>query len=81
MRHRRRFTFSKLAGRCPQGRGRVLEMPDHPQKFAATLYANLHAADAEGLDWLAIEKAAGHAGMGGDFRSAAQSKRADVVAR
>lgn len=40
----------------PQGRGRVLDMPDNAQMFAARLYAELHAADAENWDWIAIKK-------------------------
>jgi len=40
----------------PQGRGRVLDMPDHPPSFAAKLYAELHTADEEGWEWIAIRK-------------------------
>jgi L-threonylcarbamoyladenylate synthase len=40
----------------PGGRGRVLDMPADPPLFAAELYAKLHQADAEGWDWIAIEK-------------------------
>lgn len=40
----------------PKGRGRVLEMPNNPKGFAATLYADLHTADGEGWDWIAIRK-------------------------
>jgi len=38
----------------PDGLGRVLHLPRNPAQFAATLYAELHAADAEGWDWIAI---------------------------
>jgi L-threonylcarbamoyladenylate synthase len=41
---------------APQGRGRVIEMPDHPKDFAARLYAALHTADGEGWEWIAIRK-------------------------
>jgi L-threonylcarbamoyladenylate synthase len=40
----------------PNGTGRILEMPDDPQTFAARLYAELHQADMEGWDWIAVEK-------------------------
>ncbi len=40
----------------PPGRGRILEMPPDPQKYAARLYDELHKADAERWDWIAIEK-------------------------
>jgi L-threonylcarbamoyladenylate synthase len=40
----------------PSGRGRILEMPSDAQTFAANLYAELHQADAEGWDWIAVEK-------------------------
>lgn len=40
----------------PAGRGRVLEMPSDPRDYAACLYAELHAADREGWDWIAVEK-------------------------
>jgi L-threonylcarbamoyladenylate synthase len=40
----------------PQGRGRVLEMPHDPTHFAEVLYAELHAADSDGWDWIAIEE-------------------------
>jgi len=40
----------------PEGRGRILEMPAEPAAFAAALYAQLHAADAQGWDWIAVRK-------------------------
>lgn len=40
----------------PDGRGSLLEMPDEPAAFAATLYARLHAADNENWEWIAIRK-------------------------
>jgi L-threonylcarbamoyladenylate synthase len=38
----------------PQGRGRVLQLPQQPEEYAACLYAELRQADEEGWDWLAI---------------------------
>ncbi len=40
----------------PKGRGRMLEMAADPHQYAAQLYAELHRADAEGWDWIAVEK-------------------------
>ncbi|MBV8552568.1 MAG: threonylcarbamoyl-AMP synthase [Acidobacteriaceae bacterium] len=40
----------------PSGRGRVLSMPQDRDAYAASLYSVLHQADAEGLDWIAVEK-------------------------
>ena len=40
----------------PSGRGRVIEMPRQVNEYAARLYLDLHRADAEGLDWIAVEK-------------------------
>lgn len=38
------------------GRGRVIEMPHDSAAYAAALYAELHKADAEGWDWIAVKK-------------------------
>jgi L-threonylcarbamoyladenylate synthase len=38
------------------GRGVCLQMPAEPREYAAVLYERLHAADAEGWDWIAIEQ-------------------------
>jgi L-threonylcarbamoyladenylate synthase len=38
------------------GRGRVIEMPHDSAEYAAQLYAELHKADAEGWDWIAVRK-------------------------
>lgn len=44
----------------PPGRGAWLrlgrEMPADPQPYAARLYAVLHRLDAQGLDWIAVER-------------------------
>jgi L-threonylcarbamoyladenylate synthase len=41
---------------APEGRGRVLVLSKNPNEFAAALYAELHKADGEGWDWIAIER-------------------------
>jgi L-threonylcarbamoyladenylate synthase len=44
-------------GQLPStGRGIFLQMPDDPRAYAAVLYERLHDADAQGLDWIAIEQ-------------------------
>jgi L-threonylcarbamoyladenylate synthase len=40
----------------PAGRGIHLAMPADPGDYAAVLYERLHAADAQGWDWIAIER-------------------------
>jgi L-threonylcarbamoyladenylate synthase len=40
----------------PAGNGRVIDLPGNPDAYAAALYAELHKADAEGWDWIAVEK-------------------------
>jgi len=40
----------------PVGRGRVLTLPTNREAYAASLYSELHKADAEDLDWIAVEK-------------------------
>jgi L-threonylcarbamoyladenylate synthase len=40
----------------PAGRGTILRMPRDPERYAAALYAELHKADAEGWDWIAVEQ-------------------------
>ena len=40
----------------PAGSGRVIEMPVDAQSYAEALYANLHDADCEGWDWIAVQK-------------------------
>ncbi|MDE3165297.1 MAG: threonylcarbamoyl-AMP synthase [Acidobacteriota bacterium] len=53
-RHYRPRTPLYLGAPPAHGRGRILEMPAEPREFASVLYERLHAADAEGWDWLAI---------------------------
>ncbi len=38
----------------PTGRGRILEMPADVATYANRLYAELHQADSEGWDWIAV---------------------------
>jgi hypothetical protein len=44
----------------PQGHGAWLrigrEMPAHASEYAAALYETLHRLDAQGLDWIAVER-------------------------
>jgi L-threonylcarbamoyladenylate synthase len=43
-------------GRLPtSGRGIFIQMPADPRAYAAVLYERLHAADAQGWDWIALE--------------------------
>ena len=39
----------------PPGNGRIIEMPWDARAYAARLYAELHQADTEGWDWIAVE--------------------------
>ncbi len=44
-------------GKLPSaGRGICLQMPADPRAYAAVLYERLHEADAQGWDWIAIER-------------------------
>jgi L-threonylcarbamoyladenylate synthase len=44
-------------GKSPtSGRGICLQMPSEPHEYAAVLYERLHEADAQGWEWIAIEK-------------------------
>jgi L-threonylcarbamoyladenylate synthase len=40
----------------PSGRGNVIGMPSDPHAFASRLYDELHRADNEGWEWIAILK-------------------------
>jgi L-threonylcarbamoyladenylate synthase len=53
-----RTPFYVLAPRSqpPEGRGRVLKLPGDPEAYASHLYAELHEADKEGWDWIAVEE-------------------------
>ncbi|MFL6451583.1 MAG: L-threonylcarbamoyladenylate synthase [Bryobacteraceae bacterium] len=53
---RTRFLLLDRGSQPPQGRGRYLNLPENPKEFAASLYAELHKADREGWDWIAIER-------------------------
>lgn len=41
------------------GRGICIQMPADPREYAAVLYERLHAADAAGWDWIALERPPG----------------------
>lgn len=41
---------------CRAGAARCVQMPGDPEKYAAMIYRVLHEADAEGWDWIAVEK-------------------------
>jgi L-threonylcarbamoyladenylate synthase len=43
-------------GALPTGRGVLLRLPGTPRECAAALYAELHRADAEGWEWIAVER-------------------------
>ncbi len=49
------FYLLEPGAAVPAGRGRMLEMPADSRSFAAQLYAELHSADQEGWDWIAIK--------------------------
>jgi|tagenome__1003787_1003787.scaffolds.fasta_scaffold20971688_2 L-threonylcarbamoyladenylate synthase len=53
---RTRFLLLDRGSQPPQGRGRFLVLSKNPKEFAASLYAELHKADREGWDWIAIER-------------------------
>jgi L-threonylcarbamoyladenylate synthase len=40
----------------PPGNGRIINLPMDPHPYAAALYAELHKADTEAWDWIAVEK-------------------------
>jgi L-threonylcarbamoyladenylate synthase len=40
----------------PAVAAKSVRMPDHPDTYAAELYAALHALDGEGWDWIAVER-------------------------
>ena len=53
---RTRFYVLAEGIRPAEGRGRVIDMPHEPAEYAARLYAELHKADSEGWDWIAVRK-------------------------
>lgn len=53
---RTRFILLEADAAVPDGQGRIIDMPTDPKPFAATLYAELHKADQEGWDWIAIRR-------------------------
>lgn len=50
------FYVLRPGGALPEGRGRVLVLPANPVQYAAQLYAELHVADRENWDWIAVEE-------------------------
>jgi L-threonylcarbamoyladenylate synthase len=50
------FYVLEADARKPPGRGRVIEMPGQAPQYAAQLYLELHKADAEGWDWIAVDQ-------------------------
>jgi L-threonylcarbamoyladenylate synthase len=48
------FYVFKTRFETPSGRGLVLDLPPEREAYASSLYAVLHAADAEGWDWIAV---------------------------
>jgi L-threonylcarbamoyladenylate synthase len=48
------FHLLQSGQNLPSGTGRILELPADPAAFAEQLYAEMHAADEAGWDWLAI---------------------------
>lgn len=53
---RTRFLLLERGSPSPPGRGRFIILSKNPKEFAAALYAELHKADREGWDWIAIER-------------------------
>ena len=50
------FYVLEPGGAKPAGDGRVIEMPSDPHAYAAELYAALREADAQGWDWIAVDR-------------------------
>jgi L-threonylcarbamoyladenylate synthase len=48
------FHVVESGGAMPEGRGRLIEMPADRREYATRLYAELHRADQEGWDWIAV---------------------------
>ncbi len=40
----------------PPGKGRILDLPPDPASYAEKIYAELHHADSEGWDWIAVQQ-------------------------
>jgi L-threonylcarbamoyladenylate synthase len=50
------FFVLKAGAERPAGKGCVIDMPRDPARFAEVLYAEMHAADDRGWDWIAVEE-------------------------
>jgi L-threonylcarbamoyladenylate synthase len=48
------YILEPRSAAVPEGRGRVLHLPCDPAEYAARIYAELHSADREGWDWIAV---------------------------
>ena len=53
---RTRFILLEADSAVPDGRGRILDLPEDHRQFAAVLYAELHKADREGWQWIAVRR-------------------------
>jgi L-threonylcarbamoyladenylate synthase len=50
------FYVLERGERPPAGNGRLIDLPRDPLAYGAALYAELHKADTEGWEWIAVEK-------------------------
>ena len=50
------FYLSEPGTTLRSGRGCIIELPANREEFARRLYAELHKADAQGWDWIAVRK-------------------------
>jgi L-threonylcarbamoyladenylate synthase len=48
------FFVLDAAEALPPGRGRLIDLPPERELYAQKIYAELHQADAEGWDWIAV---------------------------
>ena len=48
------FYVLAVDAKPPMGRGRIIEMPAELEAYANRLYSELHQADGEGWDWIAV---------------------------
>ena len=50
------FYVLEAGAQRPPGRGRLIQLPLEVKQYAAQLYRELHKADAEGWDWIAVDQ-------------------------
>lgn len=72
------FYLLQAGAQKPPGRGRVLEMPLDRDTYAANLYAELHRADAEGWEWIAVAQPADTPEWTGIIDRLKRASRSDV---